>query len=90
LNNPPEGRSEFTVRFKVPGGEVKFTDMIRGEMSFDSGLIGDFIVVKSDGFPTYNFASPVDDATMEITHVIRGEEHLSNTPYQLVVGGPSG
>jgi nondiscriminating glutamyl-tRNA synthetase len=85
LNNPPEGRSEFTVRFKVPGGDVKFNDMIRGEMSFDSGLIGDFIVVKSDGFPTYNFASPVDDATMEITHVIRGEEHLSNTPYQLMV-----
>jgi nondiscriminating glutamyl-tRNA synthetase len=85
VNNPPEGRSEFTVRFKVPGGEVKFKDMIRGEMSFDSSLIGDFIIVKSDGFPTYNFASPVDDATMEITHVIRGEEHLSNTPYQLMV-----
>jgi glutamyl-tRNA synthetase len=85
LNNPPAGRTEFTVRFKVPGGEVKFTDMIRGEMTFDSGLIGDFIIVKSDGFPTYNFASPVDDATMEITHVIRGEEHLSNTPYQLML-----
>jgi glutamyl-tRNA synthetase len=85
LNNPPAGRSEFTVRFQVPGGEIKFTDMIRGEMSFDSGLIGDFIVVKSDTYPTYNFASPVDDATMDITHVIRGEEHLSNTPYQLMV-----
>lgn len=85
LNNPPAGRTEFTVRFKVPGGEIKFTDMIRGEMSFDTGLIGDFIVVKSDTFPTYNFASPVDDATMDITHVIRGEEHLSNTPYQLMV-----
>jgi len=85
LINPPQGRSEFTVRFKVPGGEVKFTDMIRGEMSFDSGLIGDFIIVKSDTYPTYNYASPVDDATMKITHVIRGEEHLSNTPYQLMV-----
>jgi glutamyl-tRNA synthetase len=85
LNLPPAGRTEFTVRFNVPGGEVKFTDMIRGEMSFDSGLIGDFIIVKSDGFPTYNFASPVDDALMEITHVIRGEEHLSNTPYQLML-----
>jgi len=78
-------RSEFTVRFKVPGGPVKFKDMIRGEMSFDSDLIGDFIIVKSDGFPTYNFASPVDDAAMEISHVIRGEEHLSNTPYQLMI-----
>ncbi|HEY8814033.1 MAG TPA: glutamate--tRNA ligase [Candidatus Dormibacteraeota bacterium] len=85
LLNPPEGRTEFTVRFKVPGGEVKFTDMIRGEMSFDSSLIGDFIIVKSDTYPTYNYASPVDDATMNITHVIRGEEHLSNTPYQLMV-----
>jgi len=85
LTNPPQGRSEFTVRFNVPGGEVKFTDMIRGEMSFDSGLIGDFIIIKSDTYPTYNYASPVDDATMKITHVIRGEEHLSNTPYQLMV-----
>ncbi len=78
-------RTEFTVRFKVPGGEVKFKDMIRGDMSFDSDLIGDFIIVKSDGYPTYNFASPVDDAAMKITHVIRGEEHLSNTPYQLML-----
>src|SRR5258705_7326953 len=67
LNNPPQGRAEFTVRFKVPGGDVKFTDMIRGEMTFDSGLIGDFIIVKSDTYPTYNYASPVDDATMNIT-----------------------
>ena len=85
LIDPPRGRPEFTVRFKVPSGEVQFTDLIRGEMSFDAGLIGDFIIVKSDGFPTYNFASPVDDATMKITHVIRGEEHLSNTPYQLML-----
>jgi glutamyl-tRNA synthetase len=85
LNNPPHGRVEFTVRFEVPRGEVKFTDLIRGEMTFDSGLIGDFIIIKSDGFPTYNFASPVDDAAMRISHVIRGEEHLSNTPYQLMV-----
>ena len=85
LTNAPTGRTEFTVRFKVPGGEVKFTDMIRGEMMFDSDLIGDFILVKSDGFPTYQFASPVDDAAMKITHVIRGEEHLSNTPYQLMI-----
>ncbi len=85
LSDPPVGRTEFTVRFKVPGGEIKFTDMIRGEMSFDSSLIGDFIIMKSDGFPTYQFASPVDDAAMEITHVIRGEEHLSNTPYQLML-----
>jgi glutamyl-tRNA synthetase len=85
LIDPPKDRSEFTVRFKVPGGEIKFTDMIRGEMTFDADLIGDFILIKSDGFPTYQFASPVDDSTMKISHVIRGEEHLSNTPYQLMI-----
>ena len=85
LKNPPEGRAEFAVRFQVPGGEVTFTDMVRGEMKFDANLIGDFIIVKSDGYPTYQFASPVDDALMNITHVIRGEEHLSNTPYQLML-----
>src|SRR6059058_4265344 len=84
LTNPPEGRMVFAVRFNVPGGEVTFTDMVRGEMKFDADLIGDFII-KSDGYPTYQFASPVDDAVMKITHVIRGEEHLSNTPYQLML-----
>ena len=85
LTDPPKDRAEFAVRFKVPGGEVKFKDMIRGDMTFDAGLIGDFIIIKSDGSPTYQFASPVDDATMKITHVIRGDEHLSNTPYQLML-----
>ncbi|HEX2647535.1 MAG TPA: glutamate--tRNA ligase [Candidatus Dormibacteraeota bacterium] len=85
LKNPPEGRTEFAVRFQVPGGEVSFTDLVRGSMHFDADLIGDFIIVKSDGYPTYQFASPVDDARMKITHVIRGEEHLSNTPYQLLL-----
>jgi glutamyl-tRNA synthetase len=59
--------------------------MVRGEMRFDADLIGDFIIIKSDSYPTYQFASPVDDAVMKITHVIRGEEHLSNTPYQLLL-----
>ena len=85
LVDPPKDRTEFTVRFKVPGGEIKFQDMIRGEMTFDAGLIGDFIIMKRDGFPTYQFASPVDDAAMKISHVIRGEEHLSNTPYHLML-----
>lgn len=85
LNSPPEGRSDFAVRFKVPGGEIDFTDMIRGEMRFDADLIGDFIIIKSDSYPTYQFASPLDDALMNISHVIRGEEHLSNTPYQLML-----
>src|SRR5258708_5691951 len=81
----PKDRTEFAVRFKVRGGEVKFEDMIRGEMSFDADLIGDFIIIKWDGYPPYTSASPVDDAAMEISHVIRGEEHVSNTPYQLMI-----
>jgi len=85
LIDPPKDRVEFAVRFKVPGGKIVFMDMIRGEMAFDADLIGDFILMKSDGYPTYQFASPVDDATMKISHVIRGEEHLSNTPYQLMI-----
>jgi len=85
LTNPPTGREIFAVRFKVPGGDIEFTDMVRGEMHFDGDLIGDFIIIKSDSYPTYQFASPVDDAMMKITHVIRGEEHLSNTPYQLML-----
>ena len=85
LIDPPKDRPQFTVRFRVPGGEIRFTDMIRGEMTFDAGLLGDFILVKSDGYATYQFASPVDDVLMKITHVIRGEEHLSNTPYQLMI-----
>jgi nondiscriminating glutamyl-tRNA synthetase len=85
LTSPPAGRSAFTVRFKIPGGRVEFDDLVRGPVSFDSDLIGDPIIVKSDGGPTYNFASPIDDALLGITHVIRAEEHLSNTPGQLLI-----
>ncbi len=82
----PIDRSDFVVRFKVPdGSRIEFDDLIRGRMSFDSDLIGDPVIVKSDGFPTYNFASPLDDSLMEISHIIRGEEHLSNTPTQLMI-----
>jgi glutamyl-tRNA synthetase len=85
LVNPPRGRQEFAVRLRVPEGETTFTDLIRGEVTVANGAIGDPVIVKSNGWPTYNFASPVDDALMEITHVFRGEEHLSNTPVQLMV-----
>ena len=59
-------------------------DMIRGRVVFDNSTLDDFIIVKSNGLPTYNFASVVDDARMRITHVIRAEEHLSNTPRQII------
>lgn len=74
------------VRFRVPEGRtVVVDDMVRGRVEFESDGIGDFIIVKSDGIPTYNFAVVLDDALMEITHIIRGEEHLSNTPRQLLL-----
>lgn len=80
-----EGRSQ-TIRFRVPEGkEIVFHDMIRGRVHFHTDDIGDFIIVKSNGVPTYNFACTIDDALMKITHVIRGEEHLSNTPLQILL-----
>ena len=60
-------------------------DLVRGRVSFESDGIGDFVIVRSDGLPTYNFAVVIDDALMGITHVIRAEEHLSNTPRQLMI-----
>jgi len=66
-------------------GVIKVKDLLRGEVSFDSKLIGDFIILKSDGTPTFNFANVIDDALMKITHVIRGDDHLSNTPRQLLI-----
>ena len=72
-----------TVRFAVPQAEpIVVQDVVRGEVTFAAGEIGDFIIQKSDGFPTYNFACVVDDELMGITHVIRGQEHLMNTPAQ--------
>ncbi|SHJ04382.1 glutamate--tRNA ligase [Desulfofundulus thermosubterraneus] len=80
-----EGRRPV-LRFAVPSGEnIIVQDLVRGEVSFDADGIGDFIIVKSDGIPTYNFAVVVDDHTMGITHVIRAEEHLSNTPRQILL-----
>ncbi len=77
-----EGRP-VTVRFAVPqDSPVVVQDMVRGEITFAAGEIGDFIILKSDGFPTYNFACVVDDYLMKVTHIIRGQEHLNNTPGQ--------
>ena len=75
-----------TVRFKTPENQqIIFDDMVRGTVSFDSNGVGDFVIVKSDGIPVYNYAVVLDDALMKITHVIRAEEHLSNTPRQIVL-----
>jgi glutamyl-tRNA synthetase len=69
----------------VPGGETGWKDLVRGGVSFQNDQFGDFIIFKSDGFPTYHFAVVVDDAEMGITHVIRGDDHISNTPRHLMI-----
>jgi len=80
-----EGR-EASVRFRVPEGRTyTFQDMVRGAITFRSEDFGDFVIVKKDGIPTYNFAVTVDDHLMGITHVLRGEDHITNTPRQLMI-----
>lgn len=75
-----------SIRFRVPANkEYRFTDMVKGDISFESEGMGDFVIVKKDGTPTYNFAVAVDDHLMKISHVLRGEDHISNTPKQLMI-----
>jgi glutamyl-tRNA synthetase len=74
------------LRFRVPDQrEVAFTDAVRGEVRFHTDVIGDPVIVRADGMPAYNFAVVVDDALMAVTHVIRGEDHISNTPRQILL-----
>ncbi|TFG50476.1 MAG: glutamate--tRNA ligase [Candidatus Brocadiia bacterium] len=75
-----QGKS-VVVRFAMPNTDIIVSDIIRGQVRFGAAEMGDFIIQKSDGFPTYHFACVVDDELMNITHVIRGQEHLMNTPY---------
>ena len=80
-----EGRKP-SIRFAVPQGKVyTFNDMVKDEVSFESDGIGDWVIVKKDGIPTYNFAVAVDDHLMKISHVLRGDDHISNTPKQLMI-----
>ncbi len=72
------------VRFKTPvGGSVRVRDRIRGDVIFENSELDDLVILRSDGFPTYNFSVVIDDADMGITHVVRGDDHLNNTPRQL-------
>jgi glutamyl-tRNA synthetase/nondiscriminating glutamyl-tRNA synthetase len=74
------------IRFRVPDNtDVTFHDLVRGDVTFNSEQFGDPIIVRSDGRPQYNFAVVVDDALMEISHVVRGEDHISNTPRQILL-----
>ena len=80
-----EGRKPV-VRFRVPENkEIVINDLVRGQVVFKSEEIGDFVIVKSDGIPTYNYAVVIDDTLMKISHVVRAEEHLSNTPRQILL-----
>lgn len=80
-----EGRKP-SIRFKVPAHKVySFHDMVKNEVSFESNGIGDFVIIKKDGIPTYNFAVAIDDHLMKISHVLRGDDHISNTPKQLMI-----
>ncbi|MDP3778423.1 MAG: glutamate--tRNA ligase [bacterium] len=81
-----ETKSNFIIRFKTPMGKtVLFNDLIRGDVKFDSDLMGDFSIAKRVDVPLYNLAVVVDDEAMKISHVIRGEDHIANTPKQLVL-----
>ncbi|WP_407271469.1 glutamate--tRNA ligase [Radiobacillus sp. PE A8.2] len=80
-----EGRQP-SIRFRVPEGKTyRFKDIVRENITFDSSDFGDWVIVKKNGIPTYNFAVAIDDHLMKISHVLRGEEHISNTPKQLMV-----
>ena len=74
-----------SVRFAVEAREWRLDDLVRGEVRFPAGMVGDFVLLRSSGLPTYNFACVVDDGGMRISHVIRAEEHLANTPRQLML-----
>jgi glutamyl-tRNA synthetase len=82
--NLSENKSSV-IRFRVENKKVKFNDLIRGEVEFDAGLLGDIVIAKDLNTPLYHFAVVVDDYEMQISHVIRGEEHLSNTPRQILI-----
>jgi glutamyl-tRNA synthetase len=79
-----DGR-EPVLRVRMPDEDVTFTDMVRGEITFKAGSIPDYVIVRADGSPLYTLVNPVDDALMEITHVLRGEDLLSSTPRQVVL-----
>jgi glutamyl-tRNA synthetase len=82
----PSGRTSFAIRAKFPlHGITKFKDMVRGEISFPNVDLDDFVMIRSNGVPTYNFVVVVDDIEMKISHVIRGDDHINNTPKQVFI-----
>jgi glutamyl-tRNA synthetase len=87
-NLPPEAAEgkPSVVRFKIPAsGQTVVRDLLRGDVTFENSELDDLVILRSDGTPTYNFVVVVDDATMGITHVLRGDDHLNNTPKQILI-----
>ncbi|MGW8311166.1 MAG: glutamate--tRNA ligase [Thiogranum sp.] len=81
---PPSLDAPYVIRFRNPdSGEVAFDDLVRGRISFDNAELDDLVIARSDGSPTYNLTVVVDDSDMQITHVIRGDDHINNTPRQI-------
>jgi glutamyl-tRNA synthetase len=81
-----QGGEPAAIRFRTPENrDVVFHDLVRGEITFHTDVIGDQVLLRSDGYPAYNFAVVVDDGMMGVTHVVRGEDHISNTPRQLLI-----
>lgn len=80
-----EAGEPAALRFRVPAGVLQISDLVKGEVQFLGEDLGDFVILRSGGLPAYNFAAAVDDAAMAITHVVRGEDHLPNTPRQLLL-----
>ncbi len=80
-----EEKKPSVIRFGIQNKKIKFNDLVRGEVEFDAGLLGDVVIAKNLAAPLYHFAVVVDDFEMQISHVIRGEEHLSNTPRQILL-----
>ena len=86
INRELEKKTPFTIRIKSPNqGHTVFDDMIYGSISISNAEIDDFIISRSDGSPVYNFTNVIDDQSMKITHVVRGEDHISNTPKQILI-----
>ena len=75
----------YAVRFSVPDGHTAFGDLVHGPISFEHDHIEDFVILRSDGYPTYHLSVVVDDVAMQITHVVRGDDHISNTPKQILL-----
>jgi len=86
INKNLKENKPFVIRLKVPQNEeIIFNDIVRGEIKVNTSIYDDFIIRRSDGYPVYNFAVVIDDALMKINYVIRGDDHISNTPKQILI-----